>query len=102
MSGFRVEHERLSIAATDFADYGDRAGTIHTELKSALAELGECWGSDAVGRAFARTHVPGAEATLRALAKLPDDLVEVGDKLSDTAAEYRAGERANTQGLKHT
>ncbi|GAA2841696.1 WXG100 family type VII secretion target [Crossiella cryophila] len=102
MSGFRVEHERLSRAAGDFDDYGDRAGTIATELERALTEQGECWGSDAVGRNFARTYLPDAEATLKALGDLPEALVAVSGKLADTAEEYRSSERDAEQKLKLT
>ncbi|MBP2474631.1 uncharacterized protein YukE [Crossiella equi] len=100
MSGFKVEHTRLSRAATDFDDYAERAGTISQELTTKLAELGECWGSDAVGRAFARTHVNKADSTKRRLGRLPEDLTGVRGKLADTAEEYRGSEQDNTDGLR--
>ncbi|MCO1581108.1 WXG100 family type VII secretion target [Crossiella sp. SN42] len=102
MSGFRTEHERLSRAAGDFDDYRERADAIAKALTAKLAELGECWGSDAVGRSFARTHVPGATKTQQRLGELPGELAEVGGKFARTAEEYRSTEQDNELGLRRS
>lgn len=98
-SGFQADPATLARHAADFPGYADRVGAIHTELSSALAAAGSCWGDDTAGQTFAGTHVPGATGTLDQLAALPGRLTDVGARFDATAAGYQQADEHSAQRL---
>jgi uncharacterized protein YukE len=96
MNGFRTENDELARRAGAFAGLSERARGIVDQLNDSLGGYGDCWGSDAVGRSFAETHVGPAEAALQGIGALPGGLFDVGIKLGDTAATYADAEQTST------
>ncbi len=88
-NGFQADPAKLAQHAADFPGYADQVSAIHTQLRSALAAAGSCWGDDPAGRSFAGAHVPPADGTIDQLAGLPGKLTDVGDRFATTAAGYQ-------------
>lgn len=88
-SGFSVDAGSLARHAERFDGLAEEVGRIQGELRDALGEAGDCWGSDAVGQSFAAGHVEPSETTMSELGALPDLLSDVRGKLAGTAAGYR-------------
>jgi len=92
--GFTTDTEVLAVRARAFAGLSDRADGILGALNETLGTHGDCWGSDAAGQAFARSHVEPAGATLTDIGLLPDGLRDVGVRLGDSAVTYAESELA--------
>lgn len=88
MNGFEADLARLNEGAGDFTGFAERAGKIVTELTGVLDSVGMCWGSDAVGQAFASGHVAKADASLAMLDGLPARFGGVGERFTATAKTY--------------
>lgn len=86
---YRVEANRLAADAGQFDGLADRAGTIHGELRTVLDSVGECWGTDDVGRSFAAAHNGPADGTLGGLHALPGKLGDLGFAFTESAKTYR-------------
>ncbi|HEY3752247.1 MAG TPA: hypothetical protein VGL80_23940 [Pseudonocardiaceae bacterium] len=89
MTGFQADPAKLARHAADFPGLAEQAGAIHSELSTALAAAGPCWGGDAAGQSFADGHVRPANGTLDRLAALPGQLTDVGDRFTATATNYQ-------------
>jgi uncharacterized protein YukE len=92
LPGFRTDNARLVDRAADFSAHARTAEDIARSLRQALAETGQCWGSDDVGRSFAASHVEAANQTLRDVSSLPDRLGDVSTRFAETAATYQRAE----------
>jgi uncharacterized protein YukE len=101
MSGFTTDHEALARQARTFTGLSERADGILATLNTELASYGACWGGDAPGQAFARSHVEPAGATLTGMGELPDGLRGIGDTLAATAATYADSEHTSRDAV-HT
>jgi hypothetical protein len=88
-NGYEVDTTRLARHAAEFPGFADQVGAIHSELTTALAAAGPCWGDDAPGQSFADGHVRPASGTLDRIGALPAQLSDVGDRFTATAAGYR-------------
>lgn len=88
-SGFSADAGSLARHAERFDGLAEEVGRIQGELRDALGEAGDCWGSDAVGQSFAAGHVEPSEATMSELDGLPALLSDVRGRLTETAAGYR-------------
>ncbi|KAA2251250.1 hypothetical protein F0L68_38195 [Solihabitans fulvus] len=98
--GFRSDHQRLAEHAGEFTGLASRAGDITGELRRALEQAGDCWGSDAVGRSFAASHVRAATETLGRVGGLSDGLGDVGQRFAATAETYRQVDEDNAAALR--
>jgi hypothetical protein len=87
--GFTADTDSLTARAAEFPDLAARAGRIHRELVDALAEVGQCWGSDRVGQSFTAVHAEPSDATLGRLGSLTGELGAVGTRLAETSTAYR-------------
>ena len=102
MNGFRTENELLAQRAQAFGGLADRADRIATDLQTGVAEYGVCWGRDPVGRAFADGHVEAADAALTGIGALPEDLSDLGSRLTATASTYAASEQSSHTTIRGT
>jgi len=100
IDGFRADHEALAERSGAFADLSDRADRIAADLADRLSANGDCWGGDAAGQSFAGCHAEPASAALRSISALPADLLDVGSRLSTTAATYAETESANDDTMR--
>ncbi|MDQ4009201.1 MAG: WXG100 family type VII secretion target [Actinomycetota bacterium] len=105
-AGFHVDPVRLRSASPQFDAAADQLEDARTTLEAALAAEGPCWGGDDAGQTFARTYLPQAEATTRAVGSIVAALraVRVGlDTSADTwegcdqGAAGRLGARGGRQ-----
>lgn len=96
MNGFTADHELLARRAGEFTGLSERADRILTTLSGTLDGHGACWGGDAAGQAFARSHVSPADTAITAISELPDGLRGIGDALARTAATYAESEHTST------
>ena len=101
-AGFHVDADRLATQAGEFAELATRAAAVHRELRDTLAEVGRCWGSDAVGQSFAAMHVDAADTTLDQLGALPKRLRAVGTGFAAAGAAYREQDMAGAGRLAAT
>ncbi|SFE27605.1 Uncharacterized conserved protein YukE [Actinopolyspora alba] len=99
MTGFHSELGKLTEHAGEFTEHAEHARRIRDELRTALEVSGDCWGSDEAGARFAELYLPGAERALRGLERLPDELAEMGTKLSEVAETYRRADEAAAERL---
>jgi hypothetical protein len=97
--GYQADPAKLHQHAGEFPGLADQVTGVHRELSGTLADNGECWGDDEVGRSFASGHVQGASDTLDRLGGLPGKLSDVGDRLHATATAYEQVEQTNTDSL---
>jgi hypothetical protein len=97
---FRTDNEALFHRAGAFAGLSERAGRIVGDLTDRLSSYGECWGDDAPGQAFADCHVEPATAALQAIGTLPGGLLDVGGRLTATAARYDESELSGENAVR--
>jgi hypothetical protein len=88
MSGFDADLVRLNEGAGEFTGFAERAGKIVTELSGVLDSVGQCWGTDLIGQAFASGYVAEANESLTVLDGLSARLGGVGERFSATAKTY--------------
>lgn len=98
--GYEVDAELLAQRAGNFEPLAGRLTAIHRSLTDALGVEGTCWGADAVGRSFSSAHTGAADDTEAALSALSTRVTSVGTRLTDTAADYRAGDDAAIEHLR--
>jgi hypothetical protein len=99
-SGFRTDNDVLAQRAGAFTELSVRADRIADDLTGQLSSYGECWGSDEPGRAFAGCHVEQVTAALQVIEALPGELLEIGSRLSETAAAYAESEASSDHAVR--
>ncbi len=92
IGGFRTDNEALAERAGAFARLSEQADRIVADLTDQFSVHGECWGGDAAGQSFAECHVEPASAVLQSISSLPNDLLDIGSRLSATAVTYAESE----------
>ena len=98
--GFRTDNEALAHRAGAFTGLSERADRIVADLTDQLSEYGECWGNDAAGQSFAECHVEPASAALQSIEALPGGLLDVGSRLTATAATYARSDEDGDEALR--
>jgi hypothetical protein len=96
--GFSTDVDRVLDRAGQLDSLSDTAKSIFTELSDALAEAGECWGTDQVGQSFATGYTDAAEATFALVKALPGQLADVGGRLAEHAHIHRSVDQAIATG----
>lgn len=96
--GFSTDVERVLDRAGQLDGLSGTAQTIFTELSDALAEAGQCWGSDQVGQSFATGYAESAETTFGLVKALPGQLTDVGGRLAEHARIHRAADQVIATG----
>ncbi len=92
--GFRIDPVHIRGLAPNFAQASDELGQAHQELSSALAGLGEAWGGDEIGQAFAAEYRPLADKVLQALQTLSRGMGGIEEALRAVAANVEHTDHA--------
>jgi uncharacterized protein YukE len=100
MTGFGVDPAAVHRHAGDIGEYGDQVHDVVRALSTELAGIGDCWGDDEVGSAFAGQHVEPASDALSALRHAGDQLRDAGERFSATARDYARAEQDNADRLR--
>jgi uncharacterized protein YukE len=87
-AGFQVDPARLRSASPQFDRVADQLADARTALDTALRTEGSCWGSDEAGQTFARSYLPQAEATTRALGIVVQELRAIRAGLDASAGTW--------------
>ncbi|MQA08630.1 MAG: hypothetical protein GEU98_08775 [Pseudonocardiaceae bacterium] len=98
--GFHADFERLASKAGEFDGFAERAGKIFGELRENLDAVGECWGTDEVGRSFAAAHSGPSNAVIETMSSLREDLGDMGTRLAQTASDYREVDAEAASGVQ--
>ena len=93
MNGFAVEPGGLDGGGRRYDDVRQLLADLHAEHSAALAEFGDCWGSDEPGAAFGRKYCGSALATLATMdpaqpGSTVDGLQSVVDGIHTWARNY--------------
>jgi hypothetical protein len=96
---FQADPEQLATHAGQFEGLAERAGRIHTDLRTTLDSLGAPWGDDDAGRSFAVVHAGPADETLTRLDALPGRLGDVGTRFVASARTYADAESTGVTAL---
>jgi hypothetical protein len=99
---FQADPELLATDAGEFDGLAERAGRIHTDLRTSLETLGSPWGDDDAGRSFAGVHTAPADETLGRLEMLPGQLGDVGGRFVASARTYGDAETTGVTELTAT
>lgn len=100
--GFSSDTERVLDRAGQLNGLAGTATTIADTLADALAATEGCWGTDQVGRSFAKGHVKAAADALSVVKALPGQLSDVGGRLARTADIHSGVDQEIATGLPRT
>lgn len=100
--GFEADADRLAAGSGDFDALTVRAAAVAERLERALDGAANAWGNDAVGQAFAASHVGRAGETLDALRNLSGRLSGFGHTIGEAGARYRGSEEDAGQTITDT
>ncbi len=92
--GFRIDPGHVRGLAPRFGQASDDLDQARWELSSALAGLGEAWGGDEVGQAFAAEYLPLADKVLRSLETLSRGMGGIEEALRAVAANVERTDHA--------
>ncbi len=92
---FEVRPETLRSGAAEFAKSSPDVEDALTTLRSTLAGLGQPWGDDDPGRAFAKGYEPNARALMDAIATMAEGLFTMGEGLAAMAGRYDRSDAAS-------
>lgn len=87
-AGFQVDPIRLRSASPQFDSAADQMADARTALETALSAEGPCWGGDEAGQTFARSYLPQAEATTKALGAVVQALRSIRVSLDASAGTW--------------
>jgi hypothetical protein len=82
-------------AAPVFRQAGTELGDLAEAIGGSMAGLGNFWGNDAAGQAFASSYLPAQDAILSRLGSAAGAMIGVGDGLGQMAANYDMTEYTN-------
>ena len=96
----------MSEMTHDVSQLTEAAGATEVEATAAVVDVltttlvvaahNDCWGTDALGGAFAHRYLTPATTALEAIQASSYQLGEVATKLTQTAQAYQATEETNT------
>jgi uncharacterized protein YukE len=87
-AGFQVDPSGMRSAAAQVDGASSQAARIVQALQQKLAGLGQPWGTDDLGRSFAKQYVKPSQDGLDALGSLGSGLRGVAQNLSAMADNY--------------
>lgn len=99
-SAFEVDTAGMRAAAEQIGSTGEQAAQTVRELQRKLASLGQPWGSDDLGKSFAKQYLQPSQDGLKALGSLGDGLQGVAENLSAEADNYDGVEQAVTDAFQ--
>lgn len=101
---FAVDPEGLAKNAPNVRAFADQMRSVVTRLQSGLDSFGECWGNDAMGKAFATQYLTPRDQMISGLSGVADVLDSTADGLETMSkgfAQTEAQNVANARGLTH-
>ncbi|MGW6912131.1 WXG100 family type VII secretion target [Streptomyces sp. NPDC054940] len=94
---FAVDPDALAKNAPNVRAYSDQMRQLVNRLESRLNELGDCWGDDSMGKAFAEQYVTPRKDMVDGLKGLVEVLDSTADGLETMAKGFNATEDENTK-----
>jgi uncharacterized protein YukE len=98
---FAVDPEGLAKNAPNVRAFSDQLRGAVTRLQSGLASLGECWGDDPMGKAFASQYLSPRDEMLKGLNGAVDVLDSTADGLETMAKGFAQTEDQNVANARH-
>lgn len=86
----RVDPTALLAAAPALGGLGEDLDGVLGRLARSLDAVGECWGADTTGQAFAEQYLPVATRARQLLPQLGAAVRGVGDAISEVATTSQA------------
>jgi hypothetical protein len=93
--GLKIVVTDFMYAAPVFRQAGTELGDLAEAIGGSVAGLGNFWGNDAAGQAFASSYLPAQDAILSRLGSAAGAMIGVGDGLGQMAANYDMTEYTN-------
>lgn len=93
--GLKIVVTDFMHAAPVFRQSGTELGDLAETIGGSVAGLGNFWGNDAAGQAFAGSYLPAQDAILSRLGSASGAMIGVGDGLQQMAANYGMTEYTN-------
>jgi uncharacterized protein YukE len=95
-SYFAADPDSLAKTAPYVRAYSDLMRQVVTRLESRLAELGDCWGDDSMGKAFEEQYRTPRDQMISGLHGIADVLDSTADGLETMAKGFQQTEDQNT------
>ena len=94
-NSFEVNTEGILRSAPGIKDLAGRVSNIYSGLYGTLRSLGEPWGGDATGQAFADNYLSPAEEMLNGIGGMREVLVSTGNGVVTMAEGFQRTELEN-------
>jgi WXG100 family type VII secretion target len=89
-----VDPDAMRSSAIAYTDLGDAADRILTGLKATIDRIGNCWGSDETGDAFATSYVQFRDQLVPGITGIGAMLYQIGNGIHVSADAYEAADLA--------
>ncbi|WP_433663012.1 WXG100 family type VII secretion target [Nocardia sp. CA-128927] len=99
MTDFRADPDALRATRSGFTDVSDRIAAAAKNLQRVIDAEGECWGSDQIGRSFAKNYTPSVPKALKGVDGLSKAMNNLGDRMVTTANTLQNRDQANAAKL---
>ncbi|MGW3118217.1 WXG100 family type VII secretion target [Streptomyces sp. NPDC001107] len=100
---FAVDPDRLAKNAPQVRAFSDQMRQVLGQLESRMNELGDCWGDDPMGKAFAQQYLTPRDQMIDGLKGIVDVLDSTADGLETMAKGFHQTEeqaKATAHGLE--
>lgn len=98
---FAVDPESLAKDAPNMRAFSDQVRGIVTRLQGGLDSLGECWGTDPMGRAFANNYLSPRDEIFTGLSGMADVLDSTADGMENMAKGFADTEATNVASARN-
>ncbi|ASO22552.1 uncharacterized protein YukE [Actinoalloteichus hoggarensis] len=92
---FRVDPEQLETQAGRLTGTSGSIEDTTQTLRGAVTDRMGCWGVDEIGRSFSARYLDPASHVLALMDALPDQLLDMRDRLQATARDYTGVDEHN-------
>ncbi|MFF4799266.1 WXG100 family type VII secretion target [Streptomyces sp. NPDC001351] len=100
---FAVDPDRLAKNAPQVRAFSDQMRQVLSQLETRMNELGDCWGDDPMGKAFAEQYVTPRDQMVEGLQGIVEVLDSTADGLETMAKGFHQTEeqaKATAHGLQ--
>lgn len=94
-----VDPQALRATQPSFTSVADTITTAAAALARAIADEGECWGTDEIGQAFAKNYTPGVDSGQKAVTGLATVMTQLGANLVTIATAFETQDTTNAGAL---